>query len=122
VGLDCLVFEKADDVVCTHRDRGHQTLRSGLLAVLTANEYSGPGTQWACDYCVRSSELDDIGDADTEQLGPEKSLVGDGLQAIVVCHARVSLHVRSVKTTGYEPALVISVPERIILPSAPPKS
>jgi hypothetical protein len=121
VGLNSLVFEKADDVVCTHRDRRHQVLRSGFLAVLAANENSSPGTQWTCNYGMYSCELNDIGNADTEQLGPEKSLIGNGLQAIVIYYRNVSLKKRT-KNMEYLPALLISVPDRIMLPSAPPKS
>ena len=84
MGLNRLVFEKADDLVCTHRDRRHQALGSGLLAVLAANKDAGSRTQWTCDHSMDSCELDDVGDTDTKYLGPEKSLVGNGLQAVVV--------------------------------------
>lgn len=94
MGLNRLVFEKTDDLVGTHRDRRHQALGSGLLAVLSANEDSGPRTQWTCNYSMDSCKLDDIGDADTKYLGPEESLVGNGLQAVVVYGLGVSLHVR----------------------------
>lgn len=40
MGLDGLVFEKANDLVCAHRSRRHQVLRRSLLAILAANEHS----------------------------------------------------------------------------------
>lgn len=74
MGLDGLVFEEVDDFFGAHADGGHQVLGRGLFAVLASDKDSCARAQGTCHDGVLGCELDDIGHADVEQLGPDKSL------------------------------------------------